>query len=303
MSKPNNTLTSTSLATYGLCQTKYYWRYERCLRPVSEHAGEALTVGRAFHVGMDADDVDDGLKKIAILFSFVSDSILPEQWFDEDALKAKTRAMVRRAWERWPERPEMQETVFHCELPARKGKASGFEFAGKIDGLTTGKLHDYKSLTKIADFLASNRLSYQPTGYLWALSRDGHEIDRIVYRLIERPTIRRKKGGKKAGPESADEYETRCYEWLGEPGRLVEEEFFFTDSAKRSFEEYLWLISRQILFVRKSNSWARNPYACRTWNRDCEYLSLCVQVSNGTPLKKVHADGYEVGDPHPELVE
>ena len=304
--KPSSTLTSTSLGIFGLCQTKYHWKYERRLRPVRETDGEALTVGSAFHVGMDAEDVEDGLTKLDAHFDERSKAILDEDWFDEDALKAKVRAMVMRSWERWPDRPELHESVFRCELPARDGNPSGFEYAGKIDGLTKRVMWDYKSFTKIVEFLASNRLSYQPTGYLWGLSKDGKQVDRIVYRLIERPTIRRKIGRKKAGkrgpPESTDEYEERCLEWLDEPGRLDEEEFFFTDAKARAFEEHLQLIVEQILFVRKTGAWMRNPYACRTWSRTCEYMGLCVQVADGTNLLDVHTDGYEVGDAHPELI-
>ncbi|KKN13932.1 hypothetical protein LCGC14_1001180 [marine sediment metagenome] len=305
MTKPTNTLTSTSLGIFGLCQVKYHWKYERRLRPIRETAGEALTVGSAFHVGMDADDVDDGLTKLDAHFEQRSKAILDEDWFAEDALRAKVRAMVMRSWERWPDRPELRESVFHCELPARDGKASEFEYAGKIDGLATGEVYDYKSLAKAVEFFASNRLSYQPTGYLWALGKEGHEVDRIVYRLIERPTIRRKIGRKKAGkrgpPESADEYEERCLEWLDEPGHIAEEEFFFTDAKAQAFEEHLRLITEQILFIRERGSWMRNPHACRTWSRDCEYIGLCTQVADGTPLADVHTDGYEVGDAHPEL--
>ena len=302
MTKPKNTLTSSSLATFGLCQTKYFWKYERCLRPVRESGGEALTVGSAFHVGMDADDLEDGLVKLDVWFKERSRAIMEKQWFDEDALRAKVRAMVIRSWERWPDRPELQESVFRCELPARDGKPSEFEYAGKIDGLAMGTIHDYKSLSKAVEFFASNRLSYQPTGYLWGLSKDGKQVDRIIYRLIERPTIRRKTGGKKGTKETADQYEKRCLEWLDEPGHLAEEEFFFTDAKLRVFEEYLQLITEQILFIRKTGSWMRNSYACRTWSRDCEYMDLCVQVSEGTSLADVHTDGYEVSDAHPELI-
>jgi len=301
MTNPSNTLTSSSLATFGLCQTKYYWRYERRLRPVRESDGEALRIGSSFHIGMDANDLEDGLARVDAWFKQGSRAILDEQWFAEDALKAKVRAMVIRSWEKWPDRPEMQETVFRCNLPARATLPNEFEYAGKIDGFTKGAILDYKSLGKAAEFFASNRLSYQPTGYLWGLSRDGKQVDRIIYRLIERPTIRRKTGGKNGTKETADEYEKRCLKWLDEPGHLVEEEFFFTDAKARAFEEHLQLITEQILFIRERGSWMRNPYACRQWNRDCEYVGLCVQVADGTPLADVHTDGYAVGDAHPEL--
>ena len=301
VTEPSKKLTSTSLSTFGLCQTKYYWGYERRLRRTHEVEGEALTVGIAFHIGMDADDVDDGLKKVDAEFDRTSSAILDDDWFKQDALRAKVRAMVMRSWERWPDRPEMQETIFHCDLLGPEGEPSGFEFDGKIDGVAAGEVHDYKSLAKAVEYFAKNRLSYQPTGYLWALGKNGHDVDRIIFRLIERPTIRRKTGGKKGTPESADEYEERCLEWLDEPGHLAEEEFFFTDAKGRAFEEHLWLITRQILFVRESGAWMRNPHACRTWHRDCEYMPLCVQVADGTPLAQVHTDGYEVSDPHPEL--
>jgi len=91
MTKPTNTLTSTSLATLGLCQVKYYYRYDRCLRPIRESDGEALTIGSSFHIGMDADDVEDGLTKLDAHFEQRSKAILDEDWFDEDALKAKVR--------------------------------------------------------------------------------------------------------------------------------------------------------------------------------------------------------------------
>jgi len=97
-----DTLTNSSCTTCQLCQQKYYWRYEKGIIPEGREESHALLMGSAFHEGMDAESLDEGLSKVEDYFKKNSASLGEDAWFKEGEMKAKVYAMVRRAWEKWP---------------------------------------------------------------------------------------------------------------------------------------------------------------------------------------------------------
>lgn len=293
-------LTISACRECQLCQQKYFWRYERAIFPVQEVETDALSIGSAVHAGMDAADVEEGLLKVDDCFRD-SSAVSSEQWFKQDELRAKCRAMVRRSWERWPSRPKLQEHVF--EVPVRNPETSGtsrsFIFSGKIDGVNSDTVFDYKTVSDPVKFITMKRLSYQLPAYRYGSQEP---IQQLIYRLITKPTLRR--GGitkTRKEPESPEDYEARCYEWLGQDGKLTKEDILFTEASMAGFLHYLWQMSQAILFARRSQIWLRNELACNTWKRTCEYLPLCLQLADGTALDEVRTDGFQSGDPHPEL--
>lgn len=298
-------LTVSSCTDCQLCQQLYAWKYELCLRPTGQPASEALSVGNAFHSGMDAANLDDGLAKVEKRYQG-GNALGPEQFFKQDEEKAKVRAMTRRAWMRWPERPAVQERTFDVPIinPETGSKSRTFRFCGKFDGMMGDWLLDYKTTADPVQFIMSQRLGYQLTGYIYGASEGGEKttIENALYRIVTRPTLRR--GGitkKRKEVETPEEYEARCYEWLGQDGKIVEEEVWFTEASLQAFIGYLWQLTQSILWARRSGAWLRNVLACKHWNRTCEYLGLCLQVAGGKDMEKVNTDGYEVTDPHPEL--
>jgi len=98
----SDVLTWTSINTLHLCELRYWWRFERCLRRGGED-NEALWVGSAMHRGLEAyanKDMEAGLGAV-------------DEWANENPVlgedathrlnqdTAKARAMVRAASTRW----------------------------------------------------------------------------------------------------------------------------------------------------------------------------------------------------------
>lgn len=304
MTYPSNILTFSSMQTFQLCQQKYYWQQLKCLRPEVEPDADALNIGKAFHAGMNAVDAAAGLETMRECFvAHERKAILPEQFFKVGELRAKTRAMVAVAWAKWPERPQIRECTFCKEIP---GGANGFVLSGRVDGVLAPSVLEYKTVADAKEFIATKRIGHQLPGYLWAVRDQCGNISSIVFRLVEKPTIRRLGiTTKRKNVETEEEYEERCRLWLTEyaTSHLVEEAVPYTEASISRFEQYLSDVSKLILWCVNSGIWLRNCLACYTWSRACEYMPLCSQLADGTAMGDVRTDGFVESDPHPELAQ
>lgn len=307
MTGPSDVLTVSSSTTFQLCRQKYCWRYERALRPEKDVDSEALTLGKAFHCGMDAKDVDRGLGNVGIILTqALSLAGLPEEFFKLGEIEGKTRAMVRAAWEKWPQGAGTNELRFERPIvnPDTQGTSRSFSWCGRVDRLEDKHLIDWKSTADARKFIQEKRIGYQLPGYLYGLAEQHEGLDSIIYRLIEKPTLRR--GGitkTRTEPEPVEDFEERCYLWLAEGDHLIEEKIPLTNASLDAFQRYLWGLTKDILWSRTTGHWSRNTIACYTWSRECEYMPLCQQLADGTALDDVRTDGFVQGDPHPELEE
>jgi hypothetical protein len=92
----DNVLSYSSASTFCLCQAKYFWRYEAALKPKQVEESEALTNGINVHRGLEialTQNLEAGLEA-------VSPGVLSIDTKSQQD-KAKARAMVRAAFEKW----------------------------------------------------------------------------------------------------------------------------------------------------------------------------------------------------------
>jgi hypothetical protein len=177
------------------------------------------------------------------------------------------------------------------------GKPSrSFVYAGKIDLIDGDTLVDWKSVSDPEHFIQQKTIGFQGELYALALEAAGTPIARIIYRLITKPTI--KFCGKDA---NRDAYEQRCVEWLQDPGRLQEHEVVFNAARLNQARLYLWEISKAILESRRHDRWLCNEYACKSWNRTCEYAPLCMAASLGSDYQCLMQHDYKASALHEEL--
>lgn len=88
-------LTYSAASCFVLCQAKYEWRYEMAIRPKVEESSDALNAGINVHKGLElalTTGLDSGLASIPDVLGI-----------DEKGVqdRAKARAMVRAAFEKW----------------------------------------------------------------------------------------------------------------------------------------------------------------------------------------------------------
>lgn len=98
-----NILTYSSAACFAQCEAKYFWRYEVGLEKQKEEHAEALYVGSALHVGMEAVVEGGIVEAYTAIELWAKENRVIGQDAHERQLEqiAKARAMCRVASEKW----------------------------------------------------------------------------------------------------------------------------------------------------------------------------------------------------------
>jgi hypothetical protein len=105
-----NTLTHTGMSTLNLCESMYFWRYERALRRRGFADNEAMTVGSAAHAGLEmlgkGSTKEDVFGEIQAMFP----AFEGEHYAKQMTRAGKSIACCFAAWDRWPmERSESDD--------------------------------------------------------------------------------------------------------------------------------------------------------------------------------------------------
>lgn len=306
--EPKIRLTQSSLKTLGSCEEKYRLRYIEGLR--SSTVKPALSIGSAFHAGIEAKDpqaAEDALRGDR------GASYGPD---DADGLArdiAVVRAMVEGAllqWTTWPD-PEDREVAFELPLrnPATGAPSTRHVLAGVIDGVfplgyefeEEGKklrvgpravLLEMKTTSRLdADYMRRLDLDFQISAYCHAASAIfGAPVREVVYRVVRKPSIRPKskvkrpdvldeKGKATYSPETMEEYGERVRaDYRDRPEFYFAEELVARDDAQleRWWHE-AWEIHRRVLRLEAGEMSVRNTQHCLDWGR-CDYFDLCRGV-------------------------
>lgn len=192
--------------------------------------------------------------------------------------------------------------------PETTGVSSTFEYRGKVD-LVLEKggdviLRDWKTVANVEQAKRQRMLSFQSDLYALALAQEGIHIDAVEFCLIAKPTI--KLCGKDKTAEDSNgaaTYEDRCLTWLAQDGKLDAFEVPVTTARILSAKAWLWDISKQILDCRINRRFVCNEKACYAWQRECEYMPLCLAKCYGHDWASIVDADYESKPLHSELGE
>lgn len=292
-------MTNTALGRMRACERKYYIRNVAGLK--SRYRSAALGLGSGFHEGIERQDA-----KVA------SDYILTQAgagWPDgivdhrkeEQAVVAEE--MVRAALARWGDWPEHREIPFRMPVFSPQGRASrNYDFGGVMDGYPSSdpnsfwydKIGEWKTTGRLSsDYILGLQTKSQPSAYCYAASRVlGRPIRTVVYRIVQKPTIRRR---TKQRPETLGEYQERLRDYYrAKPELCHEEQVTRTDEQILDWESEMWEVSLRANDIRKGRRFPiMNDSSCAQFGR-CEYLDLCA--------RSVTEEAYDVvEDFHPEL--
>lgn len=303
MDRPLEILTYSSGTCLCLCEQKYRLRHERCLRPKRDEQ-DTRDTGRWMHVGLETYRERGLHQALAAIDDLQAQTpAIGPDVFKVQQRAARARAMVQVAADRWPaDNATASEQVVSMALinPETGAASRTFTYAGVVDGVDGDTLIDWKAVTDPTEFIESKTIGYQTELYIAALQAcQGIQIRNAVFRLVTIPSIRfcNKDGG------SQRLYEERCLAWLREePSRLVEHEMWADPGRIAEAKHWLWSVSKRILENRRTGRWLRNEYACRTWNRTCEYMPICRAEACGADAEWIAGESFEVvDDAHPEL--
>ena len=281
------------------CERKYYLRNIAGLR--SRYKSTALGIGSAFHEGIEHQDEEAA----ANYLRNGSDNAFPNGFVDEklEEMVIVAREMTRAALNRWLDWPEHREVPFRMPVFSSQGRASlHYDFGGVMDGFPSDREHSFWS-DKIGEWKTTGRLSSdyilglqtksQPSAYCYAASRVlGRPIRTVVYRIVQKPTIKRR---TKQRPETLGEYQERLRDYYrAKPELCHEEQVTRTDDQILDWESEMWEVSLRANDIRKGRRFPiMNDSSCAQFGR-CEYLDLCA--------RSVTEEAYDVvEDFHPEL--
>ena len=317
-------VTQSSLKTLSVCEEQYRLKYVEGLR--SREYKPALTIGTAYHLGVELHSVDEAEK------SYRESRGTP--WTEAERVEIETdvsiiRAMVGGALSRWKIWPLLREVEFELPLrnPATGAKSTRHAFCGVIDGIFPPLqekpeavqeglgspryvLQELKTAGRMSpSYFQRLDLDSQVTDYLIAASDMlGEPVREVVYRVAKKPGIKPQKKVKRAdgidergkarfkySPETPEEFSERVrQDYLDRP-----EFYFFEVIVKRTEEQLdrrrfeMWEAHQRVLRVEAGQMTIRNVRSCLDFGR-CDYLDLCRGVITPEAFDRLDS-------PHPEL--
>lgn len=171
-----------------------------------------------------------------------------------------------------------------------------------------------ESLEAGSTFWKRTILDPQLSLYLPALRKLGYDPHGCIYDVLRRPSLRpgtiplldengvkivfdsasqrvRTKDGKKwrqtadaelgyvlqSRPETPEEYGTRCLEAIAEdPAKFYARGMVVRlEADEREAAQDMWNTASLMRDAKRLKMYARNPDACMSWSRECDYLSVC----------------------------
>jgi len=282
-------ITQSEMVTFSRCEQLHKFRYLELLRPMLQ--GANLEMGTAIHLGLERKSPEAARSHI----EENSKGLI----LREDAERAQVSAgiveiMVRGALEEWSDWPDQAEVKFHLPFrnPATGRSSRTHAYSGMMDGLSHDAVWEYKSSSRVdASYIDRLDVDFQISAYLEAASiRSGRFIRKMIYRILRKPTMKRRKG------DTVEDYIKRMEEdYAKRPEFYYFEEIITRTEAEMDlWRKEAWEIHKRILYTENGGLPVRNTESCVGRFGRCAFLDLCC--------KHVTRDAYRVIDnPHPEL--
>ena len=283
-------ITQSELTTFSRCEHRHDLRYNKRLTPFEEHP--ALSMGSAFHAGIESGSVDAALEVLR-----GGEPVWDR--FEEDAgrvREATVTAMVEGALAHWTDWPKEQEVQFEVALrhPDTGNASKRHRLSGVFDGVWDGDhpehpgevvLGEWKTASMVnRDYMERLEIDFQVSTYNWAGSiKYSAPIRKTDYRIVKKPTIRQRKG------ETVEEFAERVRaDYIDRP-----EHYFFqtivrrTDEQLERWQRQAWAIHSRMLQIKNEQLPAiQNTNSCLGRGR-CPYFDLCVGAVGEDAFRKL----------------
>lgn len=245
---------------YKQCPKLYQYKYVDKLVPLGSDS-KALSIGKAFHHGLEMNSVDEAIKFMDNDEYFTSQS--------DETDKVIVIAMVEAFLSKFP-RPEKYTREIHLV-----DQTIGFQ--GYLDGLEETDegywLEEDKSTSMLNEsYIKKLEFNDQISRYYY-LIENVLKLDKpilgVKYRIVKKPLLRQKQS------ESIEQFRQRLVERLMEPDNIIELIIKRTpEQVQDCMDDTLYDIN----IINNTTRFVKNLSNCSTMGM-CPYIELC----SGTP--------------------
>lgn len=286
--------TSSSLKLFRRCKRKFFWKYIFGLRPKTP--AWALTLGSAFHESLghwygsrrsDMEPIATKYLKKYLDPIISSPDIVSQEDYDKIIATyhtfvgmligyARVYHQDRQLWHIDRSNVELQ---FHVDM-------GEFDFRGKIDLVAHCDefgwfIVEHKTASKLGSgYIERLPLDTQNRGYLFGAMHLGFHPNTIMYDVVRKCQLRRKKG------ETADQFNERIsldYEarpsnyFFREPLKFSSQDIdAFEFEVHQTHAEYKAIVRGDFGDPRDPRSWLPTDTTCDEFFKKCEMLEACT---------------------------
>lgn len=305
MSDQNKRIESgSSLSTFRTCARKYSYTYEDLLEPVGYPPN--LIYGSLIHaeiaernsVGIGAIEVER-LTRENLEFLNTTRNKYPldgQRLISDQALARGVANEWGFYWLKDQTNLSQGQLIFQdvekeWSLPLVNGT-----HVGKRDGLVRHRTWDKLFLYELKtasdrsedNYIQRLRIDHQISSNLLALREQGLPVAGVIYDIIWKPALRKKKANKtNAQDETDQEFNARIIEEY----KTTPENYFQRVVVERDPKELnLWKeeLEEQFCTLNAQKVRYRNPSACMTFGKLCPFFSLC-DSSDPRPPEEIRA--------------
>lgn len=323
-------LTYSALNTFRNCPRKYKHRYIDNLRP--RERAEALSFGSVVHGAIELwYRMVKQPNRMAVVLETI-DQQFPERNVDFTqkshwhlARSMFTGYASHYATEDFEIVEVEKEFVGEIRNPDTGRQSQTFRIAGKVDAIV--RCHDgmylleHKTAASIdANYLDKLWTDTQIALYSFYLREMGYPIVGVIYNVLLKSRLKQGRGetqseyetrraelaaknksgkssAKRQMPESDADYQARLAEWYSRPEAFHREFIYLSEDRLSMLQDEVWEITQQYLDARRRGKWLLNTANCFSYQRPCEYLSLCQSGFNPNVADNL----YQIAPPHEEL--
>jgi len=287
----------SSLSNFRSCHKRY--KFKSLDRYEPRHETPELGVGKAVHEAFE--QYFQGTPKDRCL-EFIKnrfDSALADAsaWEYEDLLVGKYTAVGM--WEFYPHHKLRFDEV-HPEQGFKVKVRDNIFLVGFLDGLVRekGKLWIREVKTTglgIHEYVKRAEVSYQSTGYIWAMQTITKEpVIGVIYDIIRKPLLRKRTS------ENAQQFAERNYDYYRD--HKNHKDLFCTHHSYRSNEQIEAFVEDlnanidEFMSTNSNGKYYRNPDNCFSFGRECPYKKICWQKNHDPGMIQAFYKVYEHKD-------
>jgi CRISPR/Cas system-associated exonuclease Cas4 (RecB family) len=283
----------SSVQDWMTCKRLYY--YKRIKKYEKTQYNLPFIVGRVVHEGLaavlakksNAIEIMTAVYKKERAAALKEFTLSPEQLEELDMQEFTTKGMLL-AYRTKYGKMIQDIQLLGSEVEGAIDLGNDVTFVVKLDNVVVirGKkiLHELKTTKQITpDYVKRIQTNLQIAVYYWFHNIIWPEepIQEILYDVIRKPSIRRKKSSKNKPAESKEAFLTRLQEWYKQPDDMSVfhiERFKEPDIKEDAVINTVIKVSEEMLRCKHKEDYYQDFEKCRSYYGDvCPYIPLCFE--------------------------
>ena len=285
-------ISHNSMSIAKSCWRKYWWTYHEGLKPIKQSA--ALSLGSTIHAAFDM--FYKGFPTLEVT-QYISDTF-DKQISDaspndiEDLVISKYTALGM--WMHYPTKDLNDFQSVESEREFKVRVQNGVYIVGKIDGIV--KKDDVKWVRELKttglhfpQFERKSRVSSQASAYVYAIKKDGEDVQGVIYDYIKKPLLRKNMS------EDMNEFGRRIMkDYRERPGMYYRRHYVYRSPEDISeFEWDMEALIKDIKSKKDKHDFYRNTDQCFNFNSECPFFKICHSSEPDDLTVKLYFDKSE----------